>query len=1150
MGRHRAVPVAFLLWISLLQVTAPTASGQVGADVTIHKQLTEGAYAAAETDATSNVARVSANYGADSLPFAAALDQLVSALELNGKGALEPTREYAERALAIKQARLGSGDRDLVMSLVNLGDSLLATAEYTRAVDVLQRAVALSDRGAATDARQLANSLDHLGRALALAGRSADAGRVLERSLTIREPLGNSDLALADTLESQWLALQLSGDFLKAGIVLRKALDIRGSAGEQHPRYVSTLNSLALQWLFEGEPVRARETATRCLRLAESALRPDHPEIARALKYRGSAALDLGDIVTAKLDLSRALEIARQNLGSRHAQMWMYPNDLAGAERLLGNYMVARRLLEEARKVAVATYGEWHDSVATAVHNLALVDASLGDYSRARAEHVRALTIWERLRGPNHPFVAVALVELATVYREQGAPAEALPLLERALAIREERLGMNHPDVMRTLADLADTLIQTGQASRAGLVADRALAIMKGLDTPDAPDLAVVLAVCANVESARGDAGRAADYYERAIAIRIRSLGADHPAVADAEIGLARALAMQGRLGDAFGTAVGAERIAREHLRLMLTSLPERQALTYAYARPNGKNLILSLAGTTPESTSVSLDTAIRSRALVLDQMAARRASLQGAPGDLRFWHESVVSSQQRLANLLVRGPGPLTAAQYIDVLARARQERDLAEQEFAVRNAEFKLDRTRANLGLDDIVQALPNDAALVSIFRYERTSFPAAGTSPTILKASPRAEYVAYVIGRDRSVQLVRLGLAAAIDKLVRSWRDAVVLEAQSSQAADGKPQSSRLPGNSLREQIWDPLQQYLAGASRVFVVPDGLIALVPFAALPSGKTNYVLEAGPLIHYLSTERDLVMADDPHAAPTNGMLAVGGPAFNTWPTTNADGARPTERSSTESATRGLEIACPSFETMSFRPLRGTLEEVKDIAGRWNSRVSANGLTASVLIGVGADEASFKRMAPGRKVLHMATHGFFVSESCVAGGDESRSVGGLVKSRRRPQTADNPLLLSGLALAGANRRQNVKSGQEDGILTAEEVAAMNLSGTEWAVLSACDTGLGEVRAGEGVFGLRRAFQVAGVRTVIMSLWSVADRSTVDWMRALYEGRLQKNLDTAEAVREASLTVLHQRRAKGLSTHPFYWAGFVASGDWR
>ncbi len=145
---------------------------------------------------------------------------------------------------------------------------------------------------------------------------------------------------------------------------------------------------------------------------------------------------------------------------------------------------------------------------------------------------------------------------------------------------------------------------------------------------------------------------------------------------------------------------------------------------------------------------------------------------------------------------------------------------------------------------------------------------------------------------------------------------------------------------------------------------------------------------------------------------------------------------------------------------------------------------------------------------------------------------------------------ENPLLMSGLALSGANRRAVAGPNDEDGILTAEEVSSLNLEGVEWAVLSACETALGEVKAGEGVFGLRRAFQVAGVGTVIMSLWSVDDNATQSWMRVLYKSRLQKRLTTAESVHTASLTLLRDRRARGQSTHPFYWAGFVAAGDWR
>ena len=138
---------------------------------------------------------------------------------------------------------------------------------------------------------------------------------------------------------------------------------------------------------------------------------------------------------------------------------------------------------------------------------------------------------------------------------------------------------------------------------------------------------------------------------------------------------------------------------------------------------------------------------------------------------------------------------------------------------------------------------------------------------------------------------------------------------------------------------------------------------------------------------------------------------------------------------------------------------------------------------------------------------------------------------------------ENPLLLSGLAFAGANRRGAARLDEDDGILTAEEVAALNLNGVEWAVLSACDTGLGEIRAGEGVFGLRRAFQVAGARTVIMSLWSVDDQATRAWMRALYEARFRRGLSTADAVHSASVSRA-ERAAREEAEHAALLLGSV------
>ena len=188
----------------------------------------------------------------------------------------------------------------------------------------------------------------------------------------------------------------------------------------------------------------------------------------------------------------------------------------------------------------------------------------------------------------------------------------------------------------------------------------------------------------------------------------------------------------------------------------------------------------------------------------------------------------------------------------------------------------------------------------------------------------------------------------------------------------------------------------------------------------------------------------------------------------------------------------------------------------------------------------------------GKQVIHLATHGFFVGEQCPSFTEAAREHGSAdaTPDILTALAGENPLLLSGLALAGANRRGAAGAGEEDGILTAEEIASLDLEGVEWVVLSACDTGRGTVKTGEGVFGLRRAFQVAGARTVIMSLWAVEDDAARDWMLSLYRHRFARGLDTAAAAHQASLKALQQRRDQGLSTHPFYWGSFVATGDWR
>jgi CHAT domain-containing protein len=468
--------------------------------------------------------------------------------------------------------------------------------------------------------------------------------------------------------------------------------------------------------------------------------------------------------------------------------------------------------------------------------------------------------------------------------------------------------------------------------------------------------------------------------------------------------------------------------------------------------------------------------------------------------------------SRQRLANLLVRS---LSEEVPRDVLDAARAEREAAERLLAEASAEARAELEGPSLGATDVLAALPAGSALVSFVRYDRGAL-----SP---KSTAAPSYAAFVArAGDASVALVSLGPAAPLEEAIRTWRDSVRRPTPGSTAW------------SARRLVWDPVEPHVGGAKRVFIVPDGSLGLVNFAALAGPGGRYLIETGPTIHYVTTERDLLRPLGPR--PAEGLLAVGGPSFG-----------PASSVSPDAAVR-RQGACDS-SGLRFPPLPGSLGEAQEIARLWNS---ARRGPAVLVSGAGATEAAVKQSAKGRRVVHLATHGFFVGTDCdPSPAASTRAVGGLVSTFAGGATGptSNPLLLSGLALSGANGAK-ASAESDDGILTAEEVAGMDLAGTEWAVLSACDTGVGEVRTGEGVMGLRRAFHIAGARTVIMSLWSVEDASTREWMRALYEGRLRRGLDTPNAVREASLSVLRARRARGQDTHPFYWAAFVAAGDWR
>ncbi|MCU1237325.1 MAG: type pilus biosis/stability protein PilW [Candidatus Solibacter sp.] len=871
-------------------------------------------------------------------------------------------------------------------------------------------------------------------------------------------------------------------------------------------------------WLAAGEAramqsdyLNAQHDGERALAIYTRLHGSEHRTVAVALNDIGLAVQGAGDYGSAASYFERALALARR-LGDDGLQIPILER-LAYNRSGEGDLIQAKLLQEETLALTIKLYGADSSAAGRAMRMLAQGLLEIGDYTGARRNYLKALEILEAHTGKDAIEVGDTLIAMSNEARNSGYPADGKMYAERAAAIYEKALGPRNTRLGGAFDNLGQALTAMRRYDDARASLERALAIQTAALGPRHPWTANVIQGLAKAEAASGNYSRARELYLQNLGIWREALGPTHPFVAVSMTLLADVLAHEGRYQEALTMALEAAQMRRDRIALTVRSVDERQALGYNALQRASMDVALSIVerpGAPASERTAAWDALIRSRALVLDEMAARHRSIleSGDPGIAQL-AERTAAARSALAKLVLQD-GKFSPAEYGKRVEKSRADMDRLEEELAVKSAAFRHTLAQRRAGYEQVRASLPAGSGLVAFRRFERKSYTGGKTA---------AAYMAFVLGRDGVPVVVPLGAAEGIEKLATAWRAQMERERTSlGRAGRANEEEYRKAGTALRAAVWDPLRRHLTGARRVFVVPDGALQLVNMAALPAAAGGYLVESGPLTHMLSAERDLAAP----AAVTRGaeLLAVANPLFQSTPAAGGGG----------SEYRGAHSACAEFGRMQFGSLPASQAEADAILKIWRSR----GWRAQELTGAGATEGAVKNAAAGKRVLHMATHGFFLDAACPETG----------------AARENPLVRSGLALAGANRRQSAARDEEDGVLTAQEIASLDLENTEWVVLSGCDTGVGDIADGEGVLGLRRAFQEAGARTLVVSLWPVRDRDAQDWMTALYRSRFVERQGTAEAIRAADLTRLRARRAAGESTHPFYWAGFVAIGDWR
>ncbi|MEE4662227.1 MAG: CHAT domain-containing protein, partial [Halieaceae bacterium] len=395
----------------------------------------------------------------------------------------------------------------------------------------------------------------------------------------------------------------------------------------------------------------------------------------------------------------------------------------------------------------------------------------------------------------------------------------------------------------------------------------------------------------------------------------------------------------------------------------------------------------------------------------------------------------------------------------------------------------------------------------------------------------------YAAYLLFPNGRIEVVDLGDAAEVDAAAQSFVQ--LLQNRNVQFRRSAPipiireeNFEQLTGD-IRALVFDPIAPYLQDTDHLLISPDGQLNRLPFEALQTETGGEYLVQQYQISYLNSGRDLLKFGVVAPSANPGVI-LADPDYQI-----ADETLQLAQAQTRSS--GDSRRSTDLSQLQFGRLPGTAAEAAAIQPLLPN--------ATVLLEAEATENVLKQVEAPR-ILHIATHGFFLEDIERAPSDTSRGLGVVAHDGTRPPApnrprvaVENPLLRSGLALAGFNTRS---SGSEDGVLTALEASNLNLFGTQLVVLSACKTGVGDIANGEGVYGLRRAFALAGAESQLMSLWQVDDFGTQSLMARYYE-KLTAGMGRSEALREVQLEMIE---AGGEYSHPFYWSAFILAGDWR
>ncbi len=890
-----------------------------------------------------------------------------------------------------------------------------------------------------------------------------------------------------------------------------------------------------------GQFDQAIPIAKQSLSLFDELLGAEHPDKAGGMFDLAWMYFQTRDYAKAEPLLSQVVAIKKQVLGENNPSYVSYLEMLAALHVFMEDHGLAITEFQQVADIRKKNMGKDSPEYAKSLHAMAGLHASIGDYRESESLYAQAIEIRRKALGDKHIDYAESLSGLARLYlteanrneangfsASQGAATygKAEVLLRQALQIRKESLGEKHLDYASSLIALADFYRQSKDYPQAEALYKQGLEIYES--NPAGQNLAYATALnnLGYLYVLWGKFSEAELLFHQSLSIDEQRAGPDSQRSAMTLFNLASVLGVLGKNQESLNLCQRGNAIVGRLIEKFIAAGTEKQSLTIINSNNIGYYGTLSLIhhrlANDANAVSVALNLVLSRKGIVFDAQARQQDAIARSldPETKKLW-DALSNQRAELAKLMQSKPEKMAAEDYQKRIADYQSAIAQREGPLAAKSSLVAQDLQQRKVTHKEVARILGKEGVLVEHAKIHDYDWDHGQWADTW-------RYLAFILHGDGKIQMVDLGDAAELEANIQPALRAVGLV-----GGDGDLQQQAT--RTLHKQLWQPIAAAVGDANQIVFSPDGLLNLVPFAAMQDADGHYLIESRQ-ISYVTSGRDLTKGDLGIKPETELYLAAN-PKFDLVVQVS-----PTPAS--EELTRGA-VRSAGFG-MSFSPLPGTAQEAERIPGYLNGK-------HTVLTGKEATEDSVLSVRRPR-VMHLSTHGFFLGDQVtISQGTRgaARIDGG--KSQPNGDNAapalppgyENPLVRSGLAFAGANHAGDAKGGR-DGLLTALEVSGMDLHGTDLVTLSACETGRGEVKSGEGVFGLRRAFALAGTAHLMMSLWPVSDDVTAQQMQRFYQ-LYGKKTNPAAALRQAQLATIAELRSKKGQAEPALWAPFIVQG---